>query len=203
MFCKIWVPTAQTTASKQPFSQYSAYCPLYVCAFGQPQSSIQTQTLHISAFTHSDQVGAHVTLKISWHWDLGTNVWFHPKAWRTWLWCCICRSSLLCTVGAEHRCSNMTKRSQDLKSRNWTFPDVGSFEPLSLLSPAIELQENVLHPSTCTTHISRFVRPGEEQKNNLTLLWEKQVRAAGLITQVEEERKHSFYLVLSTIIATA
>lgn len=39
------MPTAQTTASKQPFSRYSPYCPLSLCAFGQPH--INTDIEHL------------------------------------------------------------------------------------------------------------------------------------------------------------
>ena len=71
----------------------------------------------------------------------------------------------------DRRCSNPWQwRSQYLESRNLTFPDVRGFESLSLMSPAIVLQGHALYPSGCTTRSSRFVRPGEEQRNNLATL---------------------------------
>lgn len=63
--CQLLRPLLQSSHSLDTVLIVHIYCPQSVCAFGQPQSSTQIQTLHISAVTHSDQVGAHVTLKIS------------------------------------------------------------------------------------------------------------------------------------------
>lgn len=117
-----------------------------VCAFGQPQSSNKHK--HCTSLLSPIQI--RLVPMSPWR-SLDIQIWAPmsnstPKPGELGQWCCICRSPLPCTDPQGWQTTDVQTRdgrNQDLKSRNLTSPDVGSFKPLSLLPPAIVLQELV------------------------------------------------------------
>lgn len=161
MLCRIWTPTAQSTASKCQFSWYSPYCALSMCLFGQPQvpysynykhctsllSPIEIRLVAMSPSRSFDiQISSPMPNSIQEPGELPVSGAILAGA--------LCHAYIHM---AGHRCSNPWQwRDQYLWSRNLTFPDTKGFKSLSLISPAIELQGRALHHSGCTTMSSRL-----------------------------------------------